>query len=827
MAFRKLIAVGLMSMQTANVPVYAYARSYMRGGGVSPAQSFLKHSLVPLEAIATHLPERGVIWDLGCGEGILTNLVARAKPDCTVIGFDRDAERLEIARRNAAPNASFEVGDIFELPDRGPIDGVIMNDVVHHQPFVRQPVLLMDALKRLRPGGALVLKEVDQTDKPDRMMTQFFDSRLYPDDPLCFRAKDDWLALLARLGARDVKAVRIRHPWPASRTLFLARRPDDAALYSEQEMVYSVIAENEAAARAGAATVFMTGATGFIGRHLARKLLRDGLAGQPVRLLVLARRPDRVDADLLATGAVAVPGDLSDLQRLARIFQGVDYVFHLAAEVKLTKGADLWRNNYHGTVDLLNACAGTGLKRFVHASTMGAVDRAPGDPCTTPLDETSPAHPLSEYGETKLRAEEAVRESGLPYSIIRVPWGYGAGMTPDTHVRFLTQGVGDGKPFSFIDFPGRVSICAIDDLVDAFIMASERDDMLNDVYFVSDGRPLSLGDLFRRAGSVIGRRAAFIPVPKPAAALARAVRRYLPLQLQNLNSDVLCVSNAKIVGRGFRPKTPQRQGFANLAQDLGLIPMTDRLLVSILTGAASGIGQALAEAMTREGHRLLLIDRNEAALADVADRFGADRLALDLTDDGAIAEIEKYVDEGRYQLDWVVNCAGIGVRGDVTDLDRKRQDDVLRVNVSALAGLSRLALQHFRKVGRGVLINVGSTAGFQPMPHMAAYAASKAFVQNYTRSLVGEMKDLPGVVILLANPTGSATGFQQAAGVKTMAGEKLMPAEVVAERIIDAAYARKHEITLGLKGQGMSLVARLLPMNLQIDLWSKLMKSMR
>jgi nucleoside-diphosphate-sugar epimerase len=92
----------------------------------------------------------------------------------------------------------------------------------------------------------------------------------------------------------------------------------------------------------------------------------------------------------------------------------------------------------------------------------------------------------------------------------------------------------------------------------------------------------------------------------------------LPLQLQNLCSDVLCFNNAKLAALGFRPKVSQRQGLFRLAQDLGFIPTIDRRPVTIVTGAASGIGHALAEQLKSEGHCLLLIDHNAAALADVA-----------------------------------------------------------------------------------------------------------------------------------------------------------------------------------------------------------------
>jgi len=809
--------------RSATTGVLDSARAYT---GVSPIQSYLKHSLVPLELIASHLPESGTIWDLGCGEGILTNLVARAKPNCKFVGFDRDPSRIEIARKNAAPNVTFELRDIFELPDGEQIDGVIMNDVVHHQPFGRQPVLLAGALRRLRPGGAIVLKEVDRNDKADRGMTQFFDSKLYPDDILSFRTRDDWLKLLRRLGVSDITVEKVKHPWPASRTLFLAKRPPGVDLFDEAAFVAETAAANKAVG-ISTATIFITGATGFIGGHLARRLLRDGLEGRKVRLLALTRDPGSLPAALKSADVIAVPGDLDDLPRLRNIFDGVDYVFHLAAEVKLTHGTDLWRNNYDGTVALLEAVKGWPVRRFVHASTMGAVDRAPTDPCTTPLDETVVPHPLSEYGRTKIRAEEAVKASGIPFSILRICWAYGSGMTPDTHVRFLTQGVGNGKPFSFVDFPGRVSIIAADDLVDALLLVAQKAEAENQTYFVSDERPLSLGSLFRRAGSVIGRRAAFMRIPGPVSALARSVRRFLPLQLQNLNSDVLYVSSAKLARLGFRPKISQRQGLAELAQDLGLLQPSGRRLITVLTGAASGIGMALAERLDREGHRLLLVDRDETSLIDVARRLEAEFLVLDLTETSSAQAIEDYLSKNALQPDWVINCAGIGLRGAVGTGDGAREDLVVRLNSEALIRLSRLAVIAFKQVGRGTLINVGSSAGFQPLPFMAVYSASKSFVQTYTRSLIGELNGEPGIHVMLANPSGTDTRFQQSAGVKKGPDERLMTAKEVADRIVDAAYAGKSEVTIGHVGRAMQLMVRVLPVRLQIRLWTRLMGSLR
>jgi short-subunit dehydrogenase/SAM-dependent methyltransferase len=811
-----------------NIPVYAFARAYVRNQGVSPAQAYLKHSLVPLRLLAENLPETGTILDLGCGEGILSNLVARALPQATIIGIDRDAERIAIAQRNAAPNARFETGDFFTYDTGAPVDAIIFNDVVHHYPFARHAEILRLALLRLRPGGILILKEVDRLDKADLAVTRFFDSRLYPHDTLSFRTAADWRDLLARLGVTDVATHHVFHPWPASRTIFVMHRPENAALRDPAALAEQIGRDNQAASSAGKTVIFMTGGTGFIGTHLARHLLEHGRGGKPVRLLLLTRNPSRLPEEFRRPDVTALPGDLSDLPALKSALAHVDYVFHLAAEVKLTQGTDLWRNNHQGTVDLVTALQGnTTLRRFMHASTMGAVDRAPNDPCTVPLDETVTPHPLSEYGRTKLEAERAIIGSGLPYTIVRVPWGYGAGMTPDTHVRFLLQGVANDKPFSWFNFPGKVSIAPVQDLVQAFILTATSPTAANETYFVSDGRPLALGDLFRRGGSLLTHSSGFIGIPQPLASLARALRRFMPLQLQNLNSDVLCVSNAKIRALGFQPSVPQRQALAWLAEDIGARPAEPRRLISLVTGSASGIGLALARRLHAEGHALLLIDRNEHALQTIAAELNARYLPLDLADATASDAIDHYLEQHQLRLDWVINNAGLGARGETDAIDARRQELLIDVNCRAVASLSRLAVRHFRSAGHGTLINIGSTAGFQPLPYMAAYAASKAFVQNFTRSLAGECLDQPGIHIMTANPTGTATNFQTASGVKQNPRETLVTPDAVAERIVNAAYARQLEFTDGLRGHAMALLSRLLPLTVQIRLWRKLMKKMR
>jgi short-subunit dehydrogenase/SAM-dependent methyltransferase/dTDP-4-dehydrorhamnose reductase len=801
---------------------------YRSHRSTSFAQTFLKVGLVPLRDLDARLPADGVILDLGCGEGILTNLVGEIRPDCRVIGIDRDFARLELAKLNAGPNVSFKCGDIFSLDIKmQDVSAVIMNDVVHHQPYDRHQALIALALQIIRPGGMLVLKEVDQLDKVDAGMTRFFDSRLYPSDPLCFRGKNEWIDLLMRLGAprTEIETFKSKYFWPASRTLFFIRR-SFKCIDLFQDAVRIGVDNKSSSVADDKFVVFVTGATGFLGCHLCAQLLTEGLVGKKVRLIYLSRNPSRTVPEL--QNAIPIYGDLQDTELLRHALIGVQYVFHLAAEVKLTNGADIWRNNYLGTLSLLDALKNnSSLKRFIHASTIGAVDRMPGDDCSNPLTEEANPNPLSEYGKTKLESEMAVQKSSLPYSILRITWGFGKGMTPDTHVRFLTNGVVQNKLFSRISFPGEVSVVSAHDIIDALELIALTPDAKNEIYFVS-AKQLSLGDLFKSYAQILRKKHSMICVPSFLSAPFKLCRRYLPLQIQALFSNILSASPEKINKIGFCAGVGLREGLLELARDQGHLPkLVGKRPISIITGASGGIGRALAIQMEAEGHRLLLVDVNQDALLQLANRLSALHLVADLSTQSGVDLIENYLELNGLYVDCLINNAGIGDRGALAESNPSKMRAMVEVNCNALVALSSLFSKQTRLTGVGTLVNIGSSSGFQPLPYMAVYAATKAFVQSFTLALAAELRGKGAVRVILIDPSGVDTGFQNAAGVKKSPGEKLLTPEIVASEILKAIATQKELIIIGKSGKMMELLSRILPRAFQARLWAYLMAKMR
>lgn len=190
----------------------------------------------------------------------------------------------------------------------------------------------------------------------------------------------------------------------------------------------------------------------------------------------------------------------------------------------------------------------------------------------------------------------------------------------------------------------------------------------------------------------------------------------------------------------------------------------------LITGASSGIGAELVRCFARDGSDLILCARREEALRDVAhsveDTFGVSTrvLSADLSEPEAPRFIADQLSSDGVAVDVLVNNAGFGLRGPFAELDAARQVDVIGVNVTALTHLSRLFLPSMVERGRGGILNVGSTAGFQPGPNMAVYYATKAYVLSLSEALAQEVS-ASGVTVTCLAPGPTKTEFADRAGM--------------------------------------------------------------
>ncbi len=190
----------------------------------------------------------------------------------------------------------------------------------------------------------------------------------------------------------------------------------------------------------------------------------------------------------------------------------------------------------------------------------------------------------------------------------------------------------------------------------------------------------------------------------------------------------------------------------------------------LITGASSGIGRELARLFAADGSRLVLVARQQDKLAELAAELAgkhqtqAQLIPADLSRPGSAGEVADALAQRHVDVDVLVNNAGFGAHGTVAGIGADRQADVINVNVVALTQLTALLLPAMLERRRGAILNVASTAAFQPGPHQAVYCATKSYVLSFTEALAEETRG-SGVRVSCLAPGATDTGFAAQAGL--------------------------------------------------------------
>lgn len=209
---------------------------------------------------------------------------------------------------------------------------------------------------------------------------------------------------------------------------------------------------------------------------------------------------------------------------------------------------------------------------------------------------------------------------------------------------------------------------------------------------------------------------------------------------------------------------------------------------TLITGASSGIGAAFARKLAARGRNVLLVARSEDKLIALCNELGrqtsirAQYLSIDLEQPDAGARLFEETRKRELEIDMLINNAGSGSMGDFAKLDLDRELEIIRLNITALVDLTYRFLGPMRERKRGTIINVASTAGFQAVPYMATYSATKAFVLSFSEALWEENR-LHGVHVMALCPGVTDTNFFEASGIDKP------PMRIVQtpEEVVDAA----------------------------------------
>ena len=213
---------------------------------------------------------------------------------------------------------------------------------------------------------------------------------------------------------------------------------------------------------------------------------------------------------------------------------------------------------------------------------------------------------------------------------------------------------------------------------------------------------------------------------------------------------------------------------------------------ALVTGASSGIGEILARKLAEKGHDLVLVARSIEKLAALSGELSARHhvaahvIAADLADPAAARSVFEQVSRRNLSVDILINNAGFGSTGPFLELDLATELQMLQVNIASLLALSHLFGRGMRERGSGRILNIASTAGFQPGPYMATYYATKAFVISFSLALEHELRGT-GVTVTCHCPGATDTPFAERARIRE---NKLFqrPGVATAEAVADHAY---------------------------------------
>lgn len=192
------------------------------------------------------------------------------------------------------------------------------------------------------------------------------------------------------------------------------------------------------------------------------------------------------------------------------------------------------------------------------------------------------------------------------------------------------------------------------------------------------------------------------------------------------------------------------------------------MIATLITGASGGIGAEFARRLARDNRNLVLVARSKDKLDQLANELAATQniqavaLVFDLTDPDAPRKLFEATNNLDIEVDFLINNAGFGSLGEFTKFDLERDMEMIDLNVKSLVALTHLYLRPMQARRGGAIINVASTAAFQPVPFMTTYAATKAFVLSFSEALAEEMR-LYNVRVMALCPGATETNFFQAA----------------------------------------------------------------
>ncbi|AGH84792.1 SDR family NAD(P)-dependent oxidoreductase [Ralstonia nicotianae] len=250
---------------------------------------------------------------------------------------------------------------------------------------------------------------------------------------------------------------------------------------------------------------------------------------------------------------------------------------------------------------------------------------------------------------------------------------------------------------------------------------------------------------------------------------------------------------------------------------------------ALITGASSGIGREFAYALAKRGAKLLLVARSRDKLHDLTAELrrdyacDADFLTVDLSATDAVPTLAHLLKATGTVVDVLINNAGFATYGRFETIPWTRQRDEVLVNCMAAIELTHLLLPGMQARSDGAVINVASTAAFQPDPYMAIYGATKAFLLSFSEAVWAENRHR-GIRVLALCPGATQTGFFDVVGAKEAAVGAPMPAASVVQDALWALDRNRSYRIVGTQNRLLANLQRLLSREMSARLVEKILR---